>query len=591
MTTVALPIETAAAVPDGSAQRRLEHTELVGLYRNASEAAAGAFVTAVCLWAFFYRHAPSPLILVWAVVIHLTQFGRLILFVAFRRDSAGATPDAVWRRRYHVALFAAALAWGAAPVLFLPAEDLAYAALMMLVLIGMAVGGVSTIATDRVSLYLWLLPVLAPLPLALLWHYSPFYLVLATLAVVFAAVNLRAALAQNTLLRSALRAQLENAALVERLHRQMELTAQASRDKSRFLASASHDLRQPLHALSFFGATLERRMADSVDAPIIHNMMRSIEALDKSFGAILDISKLDAGAVEPHLQSFPIREVFRRLQMSFSGQAEEAGLQLRFHAGSKVVTSDPQLLERILGNLVQNALRYSRPGGGVLVAARHRASGVSIEVWDSGIGIPESELPKIFAEFYQVANPSRDRGKGLGMGLAIVKRLTELLGHELTVRSKPGTGSVFRVWVERSLPQEVAEFAIGAETLPGALEESRVALLIDDEEAIRTSVAELLTEWRYEVIAVSTTAEAVDAARQRQGVIDVIISDLRLRHGEDGLRAVEQVRAACAFDVPTVIVTGDTAADQVLRVHESGHIVLYKPVQPRELLNVLKRLA
>ena len=584
------PFETGAHAIDASARSKLERTEIVSLYANARAAAAGAFITAVCFWAFFYWHSPSPAILAWAVVIHSTQAARVTLFIAFSRDVNAATLDDVWRRRYRLALFAAGLAWGVAPLVFLPADDLAYAALMMLVIIGMAVGGVSTIATDRISVYLWLLPVMAPLPFALLWHYSPFYLVLATLALVFAVVNLRAALAQNSLLQSALQAQLENAALVERLHRQMELTAQASRDKSRFLASASHDLRQPLHALSFFGATLERRMTDSVDAPIIHNMMRSIEALDKSFGAILDISKLDAGAVEARHQPFPIREVFRRLQMSFSGQAEEAGLQLRFHTGSKVVTSDPQLLERILGNLVQNGLRYSRPNGGVLVAARHRGGGVSLEVWDTGIGIPESELPKIFAEFYQVANSARDRSKGLGMGLAIVKRLTELLGHELTVRSKPGSGSLFRVWVQSSPLQEVAEFAIGAETLPGALEESRVALLIDDEEAIRTSVAELLAEWRYEVVAVSTTAEAVDAARRRNGAIDVIISDLRLRHGEDGLRAVEQVRAACRFDVPTVIVTGDTAADQVLRVHESGHTVLYKPVQPRELLNVLKRI-
>jgi CheY-like chemotaxis protein len=320
-------------------------------------------------------------------------------------------------------------------------------------------------------------------------------------------------------------------------------------------------------------------------------MMRSIEALDKSFGAILDISKLDAGAVEPHVQSFPIRDLFRRLQMSFAGQAEEAGLQLRFRPGAKVVTSDPQLLERILGNLVQNGLRYSRPGAGVLVAARRRRGGVSLEVWDAGIGISEAELPKVFAEFYQVANPERDRSKGLGMGLAIVKRLSELLGHELTVRSRPGRGSVFRVWVSRVHAPQMDEFTVGAETLPGALDDTRVVLLLDDEEAVRTSVGELLVEWGYEVIAVATTADALAAAKAREGLIDVIVSDLRLRDGDDGLRAIEQIRQACGLAVPAILVTGDTAPDQVLRVHESGHIVLYKPVQPKELLTVLKKLA
>jgi signal transduction histidine kinase len=576
---------------DAEVRQDLMRAKVRRLYDNAEVASAAAFITAVCFWLIFYQHTKSNAVLLWALIMHTAQAGRLATILAFRRDTAADVPASVWLWRYRALLLATAIAWGLAPVLFLPRADLAYAAIMMLVLLGMAVGGIAAIATDRVSVYVWLVPVVTPLTLALVWHNSTTYLGLALLTATFAAVNLRVVLGQNRLLNTTLQAQFENAALVRRLHQQMELTAQASRDKSQFLASASHDLRQPLHALSFFGATLERRMAGSIDQPIIHNMMRSIEALDKSFGAILDISKLDAGAVEPHIQSFPVRDVFRRLQMSFAGQAEEAGLQLRFRPGGKVVTSDPQLLERVLGNLVQNALRYCRPGGGVLVAARSRGAGISLEVWDTGIGISEAELPKIFAEFYQVSNPERDRSKGLGMGLAIVERLTRLLGHKLTVHSMPGRGSVFRVWVERPYSEQMDEFAVGAETLPGALEDSRTVLLLDDEEAIRTSVGELLTEWGYVVVATSTIAEAVQAARDRHGAINILISDLRLRQGEDGLRAIEEVRRACGFDVPALLVTGDTAPDQVLRVHESGHIVLYKPVQPKELLTLLKRLA
>lgn len=385
----------------------------------------------------------------------------------------------------------------------------------------------------------------------------------------------------------------ENAALVGRLHQQMELAAQASRETSQFLASASHDLRQPLHALSFFGATLERRLAGTPEQPLIHNMMRSIEALDQSFGAILDLSKLDAGAVEPRAQAFPIRDVFRRLQLNFIGQAEEAGLQLRFRSGGHVVTSDPQLLERILGNLVSNALRYARPGGGALVAARARAGGISLEVWDAGIGIDPAELPRIFAEFYQVANPERDRGKGLGMGLAIVQRLAHLLGHTLTVRSWPGRGSVFRLWLEGSGQAALADFALAAETVPGALDASRTVLVLDDEEAIRTSVSQLLAAWGYEVIVAATTDEAlghVRALAAQGGVLDCIVTDLRLRAGDDGIAAIDRLRRTCGFDVPALIVTGDTAPEQMMRVHASGHLALWKPVQPAELLNVLRRL-
>ncbi|MEO6362002.1 MAG: hybrid sensor histidine kinase/response regulator [Caldimonas sp.] len=581
----------SAASGEGRRHEQTTRAEIGRLFEHSGATTLAGVVVALCAWLLFYRHRPATPVLVWALLIHGAQLATLAVLLAFRRDTGVLTDASAWQRRHRTALALMAVAWGMAPVFLLAPDDLAHAALLVLILLGMAVIGAIATATDRISIYLWLAPIAAPLPLVLLWWGGDAYLVLSLVAVSWMAVHLRLALAQNHLLSSTVRAQLENAALVERLHQQMELTAQASREKSQFLASASHDLRQPLHALSFFGATLERRMAGSVDQPLIYNMMRSIEALDKSFGAILDISKLDAGAVEPHVQSFRIGDLFRRLQMSFAGQAEEAGLRLRFRPGVDVVTSDPQLLERILGNLVQNGLRYSRRGAGVLVAARRRRGGVSLEVWDAGIGISDAELPKIFAEFYQVGNPQRDRSKGLGMGLAIVKRLSELLGHRLTVRSRPGAGSVFGIWVSRAQAPQMDEFTVGAETLPGALDDSRTVLLLDDEEAVRTSVGELLVEWGYEVIAVATTGEALAAVEARHGLVDVIVSDLRLRDGEDGLRAIEQVRQACGFAVPAVLVTGDTSPDQVLRVHESGHIALYKPVQPKDLLTVLKKLA
>ena len=473
-------------------------------------------------------------------------------------------------------------------MLFLPHGDLAATLMLMLVLLGMAVGGIAAIATDRISVWLWLVSLTLPLPFALASNGEPTYLVLAALAAVFLALSLRSTLAQNKVLSTALRARFENAALVERLREQVGLTAQASRDKSRFLAAASHDLRQPLHALSMFGAALEKRLAHSVEQPLIFNMMRSIEALDKSFGAMLDISRLDAHVIEPHVQSFPIRDVFRRLQMNFGGLAEEAGLQLRFKPAGKVVRSDPQLLERVLGNLVQNALRYCRDGG-VIVAAREWKGAVNIEVWDTGIGIADEELPKIFDEFYQVANPERDRAKGLGMGLAIVKRLNLLLGHTLTIDSRVGRGTLCRVRIEGTGLESLEEFTVGAETVPPDTTTGGTVLVIDDEEAIRAGVGELLSQWGYAVHGAATIAEACQVARQHGGLIDVVISDLRLRADEDGILAIERVRQTCGVKVPAVLVTGDTSREQVRRAHESGHIVMFKPVQPKELINVLRR--
>ena len=582
--------EPIGALPDAQIERDVMRAGVERLYENALTAAAGAFVTAAILWGVFYHHTHAMTVLGWALLVHLTQGVRLGVLLAFRHTRQRHREPAVWMLRYRATLAITAAAWGLAPVLFLPAGDLAYAALMLLVMLAMAVTGITGIAPDRVSVFLWLLPLSVPIPITLLLRATgPSYIGLTLFAIVFVAVNLRIVLAQNRVLAAALRAQFENAALVKRLNHQVALTEQASLDKSRFLAAASHDLRQPLHALSFFGSTLEKKLAHTEAQPLIFNMMRSIEALDRSFNAILDVSKLDAHAVEAHAQSFPLRDLFRRLQMSFGGQAEAAGLQLRFKPGGKIVRSDPQLLERTLANLVHNALNYTTEGG-VVVLARDWKGGINIEVWDSGIGIPESELPKIFGEFYQVANPERDRNKGLGIGLAIVSRLTLLLGHRLSVQSRVGVGSLFRIWIKGSDLEEMDEFTVGSETVPTRIDDTRTILFLDDEEAIRASVGEQLRAWGYTVLAVATMEEARRAVLDHDSTIDIVLSDLRLRGGEDGIRAISQIRELCGYTVPAILVTGDTEPAQVQRIHESGHIVLFKPVPPKELYDVLKKL-
>ncbi len=559
------------------------------LYGHGMAAVLVASAIALVFWVTFYRQSHDNHVLVWAGLIHAGLAVQLGLLVGFRRAKSAHREPSVWMRRYRAALLCVSMVWGLAAWMFLPEDDLAQTAIVLLVVLGVAVSGIASVAIDRPSIYLWVLPTMVPVPIVLLWNFSTANLGLAVFATLFILINLISVVRQNQVLSATLRAQFENAALVQRLNLQVDLTAAASRDKSRFLAAASHDLRQPLHALSFFGSTLEKRMASSPDLPLIYNMMRSIEALDKSFNAILDVSKLDAQAVEPHWQLFPVRDLFRRLQMSFGGQAEEAGLQLRFKAGGKIVYSDPQLLERTLANLVQNGLRYCATGG-VLVLARNCKGGINIEVWDTGIGIPEPELPKIFGEFYQVANPERDRNKGLGIGLAIVSRLMTLLDHPLTVASRVGKGSLFRIWIKTSDLAQMDEFTVGSDTLPARIDGAGTILFIDDEEAIRISVSELLRQWGYTVLAVATIDEARYAALSHDSTIDVVISDLRLRAGEDGIRAIAQIRELCGYTVPAVLVTGDTAPDQVQRIHESGHIVLFKPVQPKDLYAVLKRI-
>ncbi len=375
------------------------------------------------------------------------------------------------------------------------------------------------------------------------------------------------------------------------LRQEYEAALRRDDDKSHFLAIASHDLRQPVHALGLFAATLHKRLADSAERALARDLLRSVDALERSFNAMLDISRLDCGAVSPRAQTFPLRDVFRRLHMQYGGQAELAGLVLRFSPGCKSVTSDPQLLERIVGNLVQNALRYTSSGG-VVVVARSTSTHVNIEVWDSGPGISEQELPRIFQEFYQVGRSRRDRSQGLGMGLAIVKRLAALLGHRLEVVSEPGRGTMFRLGVRLDTLGEIGRDTAAADTQPMEPDNDapRMVLVVDDEEPIREGLRQLLQEWGYQVMTAADAAQAEAAAVALEGRIDLLVSDLHLAHGIGGQELVAGVRRLCGRELPAILVTGDTAGQALREVAAGDDPVLFKPVQPRRLLETVRGL-
>jgi signal transduction histidine kinase len=593
-------ITPAASASDGSAQpgdalerrvARVRSTQLERLLLHSNRPLLFGAVLAVLLWGVGGWLSRDPAVLVWAGLVHTAQAGQWALGRAFRQQGRLALVRAeVWLRRYLAALTASSLAWGlSAPMVLPPQAGLGVTAAWMAILFGVAAVGASRVAVVRAAVMLWLLPMLGT-PIAwLLLHPTPVDLSMALLATVYLAAAGYFAHAQHRLLRTALQTRLDNDTLVRELRHQVVLVGRADREKSRFLASASHDLRQPMHALGLFAGALDKHLSGTALQPTVANMMRSIDSLEQSFDAMLDISKLDAGVIEPNLQSFPIRDLFKLLHMHCAGQAEELGLSLRLKPGGKVVTSDPQLLQRVLSNLILNAIRYTREGG-VVVVVRQRLGHTSIEVWDTGVGITDDELPRVFDEFYQIANPGRDRSRGLGMGLAIVRRLVLLMGHSLEVSSRPGHGTVFRVLLKPTEMADMDNVVLGADTVPSPIDTGQTLLLIDDEESIRTGMREFLQSWGYRVLTAGTIAEACTEVRRHAGVIDLVMSDMRLANREDGIDAIERVRDAYGAPLPALLLTGDTSPEQVKRAHESGHRVLFKPVRPRDLHDALRSI-
>ena len=573
-------------------ERRRERTrasQLMRLFRHGYAELGVSFALALACWvSFAIWWPPGPGVWIWAASVHSAQALHGLLIWVFRSEGRVAlTQAAQWLRRYLVVVLLLSLSWGMAPGLLLVYLGVVPTVPLVLLMFALAAAGAHLVSAHRWAIHLWLLPLLGPLTAYMFYLGTPLTFTIAPMAAAFFVACAFFASARHRLLMKELQTKLDNDALVRALRQQVFLVEQANREKSRFLASASHDLRQPMHALGLFTATLEKRLVDTPLQPLVKNMIRSIDALEQSFTSMLDISKLDAGVIEPNLQSFPIRDLFRVLHMHCAGQAEELGLGMRFKAGGKIVMSDPHLLERVLSNLIHNAIRYTQEGG-IVVVARTRASAVSIEVWDTGIGISEEELPKVFDEFYQVGNPGRDRSRGLGMGLAIVKRLVLLMGHQLEVVSTPGRGTVFRILIKATEFDEMDNLVVAADTVPSPIDSSRTLLLIDDEESIRVGMSDLLQTWGYHVLTAATIQEACTEVRRHAGVIDIVVSDLRLANDEDGIDAIERVRAVYGAPLPALLITGDTSPDEVKRVHSSGHQVLFKPVRTRELYAVLR---
>lgn len=383
--------------------------------------------------------------------------------------------------------------------------------------------------------------------------------------------------------------------LLRDMQQKQQKAEDASREKSRFLAAASHDLRQPVHTLNLLVGSLEARTHDADTRQIVDKMREVLSGLDGLFGSLLDLSRLDAGVLRPEMQVFSLRTMFASLHNEFAGSARRKGLSLSFDMQDLFVQSDPASLWRILSNLISNAIRYTNEGS-IRVRCYPVEGRVRIAVQDTGIGIAEQDLQHIFDEFHQVTNEERDRSKGLGLGLAIVRKTCAILGCSVQVSSVPGKGSVFSVLVPRADAPEVPDGAApagdGSDTEAGdtggvSLAGLRV-LVIDDEKDVRDSMRILLEQWQCVVMLAESGKEMVDRMMHGASAPDIIIADYRLRERETGADAIAAVRRQSGRLIPAMILTGDTAPERIREAREAGCPLLHKPVQPGRLLALMR---
>ena len=593
----ALPDSAAAlppTLPAPTLDEKILREQVAAVFVNLRQGTCSDRFVALGFASFMYWQLDEPLVLVW-LALHLSPTVQLLRLTAnFKAlpESAGST---VWAARYSRAIFVSSLTWGLAPLMFLPAGNLALTALVVTAITGICTSSAVLVAPLRSALYCGVIPMMAGLTLGLAFNGDSVSLLLSSWTAIYLLIILKYASQLHHLLTQSLVNRFEKEALASQLGAQMAATERISEEKTRFMAAASHDLRQPLHAIALFGAVLERDPHGPENGQYAAHLMRAVNALGMSLDSMLDVSSLDAGMVTPVPQALPLNHLFQSLNHVFSVAASEKELQLRLRASPLWVRSDPQLLQRLLANLVENALKYT-PAGGALVVARLRGDEVWIDVRDTGIGMAPGQLERIFEEFYQIDNPGRDRLQGVGIGLSIVQRLSRLLGHAVHVRSRPGRGSCFRVVLPLAhaadaaqgwAPESSGRFLLTARGLP------RRILIVDDEVDIREGMVALLRSYSVEATAVGDEGAAANSLAEaiKAGIpFDALLCDYRLAGGADGLEAGRRLQVRFGPGLPLLLITGETAPGRLRRLRDSAVPVLFKPVGAKAMLQALSDL-
>jgi len=581
-------VESSQRTPESFGREQVIGAEQIRVqYGNMPGAFIGNAVVASFMAAVLHDKLPPQTVLPWLIAAYLQSAIRVVLWKAFRRANPPVEDMPRWGRYSVITAAMAGIIWGAAGLTLQVPGSLSYQIVVLLVTTGLAFTSAYLAAPWLPAYRVFVYPtfILSAVPFLLggdVWHIA---IGLGTLG--FLPLVLRYAQRLCRGLQISIGVRLQNADLVMELRAQKKAAEEANVAKSRFLAVASHDLRQPLHALQLFVQALEDTTLPTHAQQLVANVRRSVDSMEELFDALLDISRLDAGNVRARVETIPLAELFDRLSFEYAPVARHKGLGLTVMKTSVYVRSDPTLLARIVRNLVANAVRYTERGC-VMIGCRRQGSSIRIEVWDTGPGIAPDKHAEIFQEFAQLGNPERDRRKGLGLGLAIVDRLARLLGHEVRLRSQVRRGSVFSVTVPRDQLDERALLDPVAEITAQFDLSGRLALVVQSDPASRESIRKLLAAWNCDVLTAASGAEMLGKLGTLKRSPDLIVAE-GPAPAESGSAVVELLRNEFNAEVPALLLSAATGAAGAAE-DLGGLPVLYRPFHAGRLRTLINNL-
>lgn len=552
----------------------------------------GTFVSALALFFFLEKELPLDTRVKWLSYIALCT---VIRAVFLRYWHVNETTRKNVNQRIAVAAvlaFMMSSAFGYYAYIGVTESNLFCSLLILMVLSGMIAGSSGTTAFLFPVFIVFVTPLILPMSVKMFGFEQEIYQTVSVLAIVLLAVCTASAKVVNDSVTSSIITRFDNEELLEnlqtekdRVEKALEREAHANQAKSKFLAVASHDLRQPMHSLRLFTATLALQTRDTRHKTLVSQIDTSVKSLEELFNALLDISKLDAGTLTADKNHVELYGLFLQLQSEFTPLAAEKDLEFVCELQECVVYTDIVLLDRLIRNLINNAIRYT-PSGTVTVYTELQKDCLLISVMDTGPGISTENQFRVFDEFVQLKDDSLASDKGLGLGLSIVKRLSVLLDIPILLTSQPDSGSIFSVKVPYGLPGKCHSVDKRVNCENDNIE-SCFVLIIDDEKTVCQAVEGLLETWGCVVMTAISGETAVRQLEEIGEIPDVIISDYQLRYNETGGSAIQRVRNYLNKEIPAIILTGDIAPERLLEIKQMGFPMLHKPCDPDALKMLL----
>ena len=572
---------------DASLHARLLHEQVRLLVRNIPALIAGTMLVATgTAGLLLVNHQSWPLVASWLGVMALLCGWRWSLWRRFMRESPSESQAPAWARRMVVASALAGLVWGSLTGLFFSLEDPYTLGVVVMVLASIVASATQSLAPYFPAHLAFGVLVMVPFALRCLLTGEARTVILGLLALAFLVMAELFSKRIAASIEESLRLRFENEALVAEVSRARDAAEAASRAKTRFLATASHDLRQPIHAMGLFVPALQTMARREHVAPqalgaVADRMHLALQTMGQLLGRLLDVSRLDAGVVEVKSRAVALAPLIETAVDEVTTTARGKGLTIRVREPGLWVQSDPAVLHAILSNLLGNAVRYTHKGG-ILRAARRRGDQVLLQVWDTGIGIAQSDQGRLSEEFFQGGNAHEDatQSRGFGLGLAIAQRSARLLGTSLRWRSRLGRGSVFELplpWAPANQTAADPSAAPERPPVPQATDESPLVLVVDQDEDILASMAFLLKVWGFPALLARTMDDVRAQIEEHGHRIAGALVDIHLAPGINGLTVAALLREGIHPELPLAIVTGDTTPEVMAAVRSARLVLLHKP--------------